>query len=71
MNSNGQMTRMEWVVHFLNAHKHSGKPSAEEMLKYPKAFAEVVQHHYDLHRHFYTGHEHENITGRPIPGRTK
>lgn len=65
------LTKMQWCIHFARHHKRWREtPSTEEMLKYPQAFAEVFQQHVELHRHFYTGHEH-NEDGSMKPGRTK
>lgn len=66
----GAWTRWDWICHFVDMHKHSGDLSPEEMMKYSEAFVKVMVDHGELHKHFHTGHEHENH-GPTKPGRTK
>lgn len=51
-------------------HKRRNDPGPDDMMQYDKAFIQVMDEHVELHKHFYTGHEHL-ADGTVVPGRTK
>jgi hypothetical protein len=66
------MDRFAWALHFVQAHKQAkGAPSFQELVTYPKAFNKISEEHAHLHLQFYTGHEHDPVTGTVLPGRVK
>lgn len=61
------MGRYNWALHLVSAHTVlPGTPSVEEMLRYPQAFAKMLNDHTLLHARFETGHEHDPRTGAVI-----
>lgn len=62
----------DWIKHFVDHHTvGNNPPSPDDIRKYPGVLLKMIQDHYNLHVHFYTGHEHDYTKGLIVPGRLK